>query len=75
MREGTFDAADLVKLPRPPRLAQVWPGNRVQLASGGPEMIVMDVVGDQVACWWDAEHGGTAHHSFDIAMLTCPGAT
>lgn len=74
MNESLIDASHLVKLPRPPMLAQVWPGNRVQLVSGGPEMIVMSVAGDQVTCWWDVANGRTAAHTFDIATLTCFGA-
>ena len=74
MKSGTFKASDLVKLPRPPMLAKVWPGNRVQLASGGPEMIVMSVDGDQIDCWWDGADGSVGKHVFDIALLTCPGA-
>ncbi|WP_182342612.1 DUF2158 domain-containing protein [Comamonas koreensis] len=69
-----FSASSLIKLPRPPMLAKVWPGNRVQLASGGPEMTVMDVAADQVTCWWDAGDGTTGKHTFDIALLTCYGA-
>lgn len=74
LSSGAFLASDLVKLQRPPMLAKVWPGNRVQLASGGPEMTVMDVAGDQVTCWWDAGDGTTGKHTFDIALLTCYGA-
>ncbi len=74
MNSGAFDAGQLVKLPRPPMLSKVWPGNRVQLASGGPEMIVMQVDGDEVTCWWDVGPGRTAAHTFNIAMLTCFGA-
>jgi uncharacterized protein YodC (DUF2158 family) len=71
---GTFATKDLVRLPRKPMLARVWPGNRVMLASGGPDMIVMDVDGDMVMCWWDDESGKTHKYQFDIAMLTCAGA-
>ena len=74
MKSGTFKASDLVKLQRPPMLAKVWPGNRVQLASGGPEMIVMGVDGDQIDCWWDGADGSVGKHVFDIALLTCHGA-
>lgn len=74
MKDLGNDFTGLVLLQRPPMLARVWPGNRVQLASGGPEMIVMDVAGDQVTCWWDAGDGPAGKHTFDIALLTCYGA-
>ncbi|QPS76350.1 DUF2158 domain-containing protein [Delftia acidovorans] len=74
MESDAFDAGQLVKLPRAPMLAKVWPGNRVQLVSGGPEMIVMQVDGDQVTCWWEAGQGQIGSRTFDIATLTCFGA-
>lgn len=74
MRSGMFAAADLVKLPRKPMLAKVWPGNKVMLASGGPDMIVMGTDGDMVTCWWDDEAGKTHKHVFPMATLTCAGA-
>lgn len=74
VQQRVFNADDLVVLPRKPMLAQVWPGNRVMLASGGPDMIVMGVDCDIVTCWWDIQTGKTHKHVFDIATLTCAGA-
>lgn len=74
MNQGIFSVDDLVVLPRKPMLAKVWPGNKVMLASGGPDMIVMDVDGDNVTCWWDDEAGKTHKYVFSIATLTCAGA-
>ena len=51
------------------------PGNRVMLRSGGPEMIVIGQIGDNMAeVRWEIEDGKTMDHIFYLAALTCFGA-
>ena len=74
---GTFSSDALVKCYRPPRLSEVYPGNHVMLASGGPDMIVMNTYeldgNTMVACMFEKE-GVTMKMDFDIRTLTCFGA-
>jgi uncharacterized protein YodC (DUF2158 family) len=73
METGTFKAEDLVLCYRPPRLSEVYAGNHVMLASGGPRMIVTEDSTDQVSCKWEDETG-IKSDVFDIRTLTCYGA-
>lgn len=73
LHEGEFHENELVSCYRPPRLREVYPGNHVMLASGGPDMIVADTRGDQILCMW--EHGVVVERMwFHIDTLTCYGA-
>lgn len=74
LEHGNFKEDDLIVCYSPPNLLSVMPGNRVMLRSGGPEMIVVEQIGnDKAKVKWQDTDGWFAH-IFDLACLTCYGA-
>lgn len=74
LNTGTFNVKDLVKLYRPPILAEVFAGNKVMYASGGPKMTVVEDSTDQVQCQFEEDDSTLTTMTFDIRFLVCWGA-
>ncbi len=71
MREGIFDASQLVICYAPPNLRFVMACNRVMLRSGGPEMTVCDMdAGGRAICQWLVD-GELRIPPFYLECLTC----
>lgn len=74
MKNGMFEARELITCYAPPNLLSVMPGNRVMLRSGGPEMTVADTdENGRAICQW-LGNGALHTEPFDLECLTCFGA-